>query len=108
MITIIKSKGKKDNNGKVSSVNRYQVVEGEWDDSKPLPTPAKLTFNFNKAVTLAKNILFKKFCKIVTTEQEYKEEDIIHATPEEIEAKKAAKASKENKVEPAENSEKAE
>jgi hypothetical protein len=79
MITIIKSKVKREINGKLEKVDRYQVVPGEWDDSKDLPVPAQLTFSFKKAREIAKRELFKQYAKVVSTTKEYRDEDIKHA-----------------------------
>jgi len=73
-ITLIKSKV--DHNGK--TVNRYQVFEGKWENSKPLPVPAKLTYSYKKAMEIAAKILTKKLVTVVNTDQEYKDSDIIH------------------------------
>jgi len=73
-ITLIKSQVNRDD----KTVNRYQVYEGTWDNSKPLPTPAKLTYSYKKAMEIAAKILTKKFVTVVNTEKEYKDSDIIH------------------------------
>jgi DNA-directed RNA polymerase alpha subunit len=74
-ITLIKSTVNRD--GK--TVNRYQVFEGVWDNSQPLPVPAKLTYSYKKAMEIASKILAKKLVTVVNTDKEYKDSDIIHA-----------------------------
>jgi len=74
-ITVIKSSVER--NGK--TVNRYQVYEGKWDNSQPLPTPAKLTYSIKKALEIAGKILARKCVNIVSTDKEYKDSDILHA-----------------------------
>jgi hypothetical protein len=75
MVTVIKSIQKSTEEGKRDRV-RYQVVDGEWNDSMPVPAASKLTTSYYKAFEYAAKVMGKAkkdTIKFVETEKELNE-----------------------------------